>query len=249
MIDMFCDAGYEAQAIIVLSSDYYVPQERRRLYVVALKRGSKLWIPSIDFDDVFRRLLIRMNELKAKPTRLRDTLLGDRHLAVMRELDRREKSSKQSETATVRGQSYQKLCRDYCTQNGLRWGIEYPPSSAVAASPWFSALADAPSQILTILMKVDGEYCCVDTSQNVGAYERILLPPATRLKTLLPGSSFWLNFPAEKALPPVARPMLGREALALHSFSGPSIRRRCWTSRRRVSALTWRVMPLQAPSC
>ena len=112
-----------------------------------------------------------MNELKAKPTRLRDTSLGDRHPAMLREVDRRAKSSKQSETATVRGQSYQKLCRDYCTQNGLRWGIDHPPSSAVAASPWFSALADAPSQILTILMKVHGEYCCVDTSQNVGAHE------------------------------------------------------------------------------
>ena len=88
----FEEAGYEAQPFLLVSTDYGVPQKRRRFFVVALRSNSVLWTidDRLGYDAVFNWFLQRMQEVEMAPPQLSSVLLQDDHPYVKGELQRRQ---------------------------------------------------------------------------------------------------------------------------------------------------------------
>lgn len=208
----FEEAGYEAQPFLLVSTDYGVPQKRRRFFVVALRVNSALW--TIDdrqgYDAVFNRFLQRMEEVKMAPPQLSRVLLKDDHPYVTGELKRRQALPRQPSGV---GASWQADARASCEKYNLRWGA-VPVPERFQNHAWYQTLSERDRSILLLLSTVHGEGCMVDTSQSLGCC-RLVKAPARASATMLPNSQWFCD------LPDVTRPILGYEALtALQAFPG-----------------------------
>ena len=63
-----------------------------------------------------------------------------------------------------------------------------------------------------------GEYVGVDSSQSLDL-GKIIKPPALTIPCLLPGSTWRVSYPPSRQFgPAVARPLLGREHMALQGY-------------------------------
>ena len=211
------DMGYEVVAFICLSFDYGVCQKRRRFYVLGLKRKSHLWRirkPS-DFDRVFGVCLKRMEEVKMKAPRLKDVLLPTTDPRLSAELERRRKVPKELPT---RGARWIDDAIEVCRQKNMRFHEAKRAHPAVAASPWFQCMSPREQGILAIAHKAHGIDAAVDISQGVGIHERVVPMPVRHLPTLLPNSSWFVNFPETKDTPALSRSVIGLEALMLQAY-------------------------------
>ena len=211
------EEGYEVLAFICVSLDYGVCQKRRRFYVLGLKRNSLLWRirKSSQFDKVFALFLDRMEEVKMKAPSLQEILLGEGNKHLSAELERRRKIPKD---APVRGARWIDDALDVCRVKRQRFHEAKRPCPIVAACPWFQCMSQREQGILAINHSVHGSEVAVDISQGCGTHDRVAQLPVHQLPTLLPNSSWFVNFKATEHSPAVTRSIIGLEALTMQAY-------------------------------
>ena len=128
------ERGFDTQGFKVSPEDYGLPQKRKRLYGVSVRRpGRRVEVTSAQtFFDNVQALL---QDFKIKGPSLPKIILEQNDLAVDDELDKRlRKPTKDWDSSTIQAH------RLAWSQAGGRWAAT-PPSKADTGTPWYGTLA------------------------------------------------------------------------------------------------------------
>ncbi len=187
--------GYEVMSKLLWTSDYYLPQKRKRSWTVIVHAGS-LGLTSqqaLDFLTVVFKMVV---DLGVPHAELAKFLLPASHPAVKEELLRRELSTGDS------GQgNFTKLHQDYMKAKGVTWRT-LKPVPAVAASQWYHQLPSREQDIINFSMQFDSNIIAVDCSQRI---DRAAITIGPCMHTITQGNkNFLISIRANSALLPPA---------------------------------------------
>ena len=127
------EKGYDAKGYSIAAQDYFLPQQRLRLYVIGVRRhGSNFSIS--DCGAFFAKMARLLEVFKLPGPCLTEVVLPDDHDYVFDELQRRLQTPPKSwESGTISSH------REAWKKVGGRWAAT-PPQGPSAMSPWYGTL-------------------------------------------------------------------------------------------------------------
>ena len=222
------DRSYDIQNVVLNASDYALPQERKRLFIVAVARPSRNFSVNnySNMFDLFGQI-VKACAMCGGASFL-DVLLADDSDAVVQDLERRiNKQSKgwDSESINRHRAEWQKI--------GLRWQATRP-LEADRNSAWFKPLAAREKDLLAFhqhcylhkSVELQLRLVATDLNQSItqrswaslgseggeAGARRILAP------CVLPKSKLWVSVDPPKSLQPHHRFLLGYESMLLQGW-------------------------------
>lgn len=226
--------GYDTQAFLVDSSEYGLPQARKRVFVLAvLSPGRKFRVKN--YSRFFERVTDVLLACKLRGPGLLHVLLQDDDEFVAEELEQRQKCGPKGwDSSTI------ETHRREWSRVGLRWQACQPKASD-KRSAWYERLNARQRDVLAYTQHTARgsqrertvKTLGVDVGQSIGRapttaehHGKICSP------TILPGSIFWLSAdPGDLCddAPPgfigIHRPLLGVESMMLQGWP---VFRPCW---------------------
>lgn len=189
---------YDVKAFVLNGADYALPQNRKRLYMIGVKRPGALFNTS-ETQVLFDRITRQLDSYKLPGPSLEKILLDSSHPLVQEELTRRgERAPKGWESSTIESH------RQEWARLGLRWQAVRARSSDVESS-WYSTLAAREKDIIGFHQHVRrgvlGEtasaarLAIVDVGQSISQMTYGTLGEDGRLlaPTILPRSKLWIS--------------------------------------------------------
>jgi site-specific DNA-cytosine methylase len=140
------EAGYEAQPLLVRSDDFWLPQARRRLYIVAYFKESDRFSSTADFDEIMPRVVHDLKNCRVSAPCLREVLLPLDDDRVHQELMRRMETPGSS-SSKLGSQAWPRDYRSFLDNKGIRQST-LRASPETRESPWFSTLCPRERQVL-----------------------------------------------------------------------------------------------------
>ena len=206
--------GYEIQVNFCEASFWGLPQDRKRIYAVGVLSSSSLCC----LDDVtvffasFREFVSAMH----MPSPSLHLVLQCSHGRMQRCLKdlleiRQELADKRAGKAGG-NTAWETRHINYCRQKQIRFST-LKASAAVRENAFYSTLREDQQQLIAIAQEEFGEDLCIDLSQTLGSFSRVVPKrDDMAIATLMPTNDWWISLPERQGL------LLGREALMLQGF-------------------------------
>lgn len=210
--------SFDVQAWIADTKEYAIPQQRRRLFMMCVRRPGRVF-QIANHDAFFKHVFNLLEAFKSEPCDLIECLLGASHEFVQRELAHRQTrgQGKPFDQHTI------KLHRLEYQKAGVRWGSISALGEDIR-SPWFPLLPQSMQATLAFHHRsakssqaLPKDLQGVDLSQSINRKSHTSTTVAGHLVTppILPRCCLWLSI--ETGVP-VHRPLLGVEGLMLQGF-------------------------------
>ena len=219
--------SYDTQAFIIDCSEYVLPQVKKRLWIVALRRPNRI-IANESFVDVFKTVEDLLGVFKLSGPSLPDILMPDGHTAIEKELQSRLQNTPKRSFESSSIDSH----RAAWTSLGLAFR-NHRARDVDALSAWFSTLTAREQDILSYVqhshaMKFEDAVvaarlavCDVNQSINQLALGHVGSLGRQLACTIMPRGKVWLSMEPGDGCnngPSVHRLLHGREALLLNGF-------------------------------
>ena len=203
--------GYESQKCVVSSSQFGVPQARRRVLIIAMLvvANPAFTLETRSVDDVLKTVRSLIKVCLREPPCASELLLPDSHPAIGAELRRRQRTSKRTVYAVG---AAMKVAAD----KGITWAALQAPDN-LKASPWFLTLSAQQRDVAAYSVATSpGDHLMRDVSQSLHRVRISCKSTCDRhmAPTLLP-HQVMLVFPTDERLP---RLLVGHEALLMQGF-------------------------------
>ena len=205
------EVGFSLLTILTDSKLFYLPQSRRRYYIVGLKDIAP---PHFDFTKTGVKHVLALVQkyvgaCQREPPCASIVLLREDSLPVENELNRRlsagEKHTQYNVSASI---THFQGC-------GLRWG-DVCVEDAFIATPWYGTLASLQKNVLTFsLASQPGVVLCRDIGQSSARIRHSTIAEDGKHLAYcqMPGQVTWLQVPGGSP-----RLQLGRESLILQGY-------------------------------
>eukprot|EP00971_Amphidinium_carterae_P307951 6119999-Amphidinium_carterae.1 len=204
---------YEAQAFLLQTTDYGVPQKRKRMFLVAVNRSSKLHSmrSAKEYSSFFRDVQENLSQMRMRGPSLHELLMNAddsfvRGISAISLQDhslifpfnivpggelavRQQACCKRRKEAPLASQRWVGEIVQYCTDNHVKWPLE--ASDELKNNEWFQCLTRREKDMLVLTQIIHGVDTCVDLSQGISAWRVIKMRGAKEIDTvdcLLPGS-------------------------------------------------------------
>ena len=205
--------GYEIQVNFCEASFWGLPQDRKRIYAVGVLPSNNLFC----LDDVtgffasFREFL----SATRMPSPSLHLVLQCSHGLLQHCLKdllevRQEIASKR--VGKAGNTAWETRHINYCRQKQIRFST-LKASAAVRENAFYSTLREDQQQLIAIAQEEFGEDLCIDLTQSLGTFSRVVPKrDDMAIATLMPANDWWISLPERQGL------LLGREALMLQGF-------------------------------
>ena len=262
--DLMMECGsrsYDCHSYILDSSDYGLPQGKRRLFIIGLLRPSRGFDVQ-DYSKFFEGATSLLSAFRMSGPSLDEVLFEDNDECIKVDLSRRQlMKAKGWESHSI------SMHRQAWAQKGLRFQA-MKASDNTLASPWFDTLPLRERDVVAFHQHVHrsrvkgckeekdklammAPLCAVDVSQGIHRAPHSTIAPDGRLVlcTVLPGSKIFLDIDSSiwpSCTREVRRLLHGQEALNFIGWPvrAPDLAFYPSPSRMR-SALTWLAMRLR----
>lgn len=217
------DIGYSLSHGVFVSSDYGLPQRRRRVYFVGVHLVS-FNLSAAGGLELARAIMAAAKARHTPCVPLANFLLPDTDTYVRAELERMQESTDPGSCEP--DAAWVGIHKDFYQSKGINVRELRPPPE-LASNPWFKVLPNRSKEIVVYNMlrkdAVDGVLCTVDVSQTI---HRTARGVNGMTQTLTPRMLTWLYTVDRPASgggqgvldAPRHRVMLGLEALAVQGF-------------------------------
>ncbi len=205
------DLGYEVKNQTLKTSEYLLPQRRKRAWTIAIH----LTAFSIDRTTAwnFLKEAFKVAESLQEPAMSLDEFFKlPTDQMVCDELKRRQECTR----GEMGSKDYVKLHQETMAAKGLSWRTVKAPAS-VKKSQWFDLCPKREQEIVSYALAADPKMLSVDVGQRI---DRCNITSGDVVATVTPGSKTYLMYPQKIAKKRVCmnRLMLGSEGLELQGF-------------------------------
>ena len=205
--------GYEIQVNLCEASFWGLPQDRKRIYAVGVLPSNNLFC----LDDVTGFFASCREFLSATrmPSPSLHLVLQCSHGLLQHCLKdllevRQEIASKR--VGKAGNTAWETRHINYCRQKQIRFST-LKASAAVRENAFYSTLREDQQQLIAIAQEEFGEDLCIDLTQSLGTFSRVVPKrDDMAIATLMPANDWWISLPERQGL------LLGREALMLQGF-------------------------------
>ena len=213
VVDCLREEGYEVLPIRMRTSDYGLPQDRLRLYIIAFHSCSELFPEGIVWDNVMKELSDSFELLKCRPPPFLECLLLADDNPCETELTSLIVSKiTREEDDLVKHEKWHDLHKDFLKVKKVRWAT-LQCDADTQASPWYAVLTPRQIEVLAWAQQCLGPLTNADVSQSINwshAKNPTTAEGVQLISSIMPGMKYWLG--NQK------RVVLGRELLSLQGF-------------------------------
>lgn len=219
LLQNLAEMGYDVQAFLIDCQEYALPQARKRVFVVGVKRPARR-LKIANFSAFFNKYKGLLESFKMEGPDLRHVLLGEDNEFVRKELLAKLSKGmpKGWDSSTIDAH------RREWSRSGMRWQA-CKASKNDKDSPWFGTLAARKKDTLAFNQHTNKKQpfrlIGCDIGQSIARASTTVLNAKGQVisPTLLPGSCLWLSIEEDVNIPhAVHRPLLGVEALTLQGW-------------------------------
>ena len=166
--DLLSEIGYVTFVLLLNSKDFFVPQDRWRIYI----GGVPLEVYGYDLPSATRSVASMAELIESLQSEqqidLEQFLIADNDELVMHELRHVQEASEEDDPWS-KETGWQKAHREKFEEHGLRWGYETVPHE-MQASPWFQTLKPREQDLILFTMKTQPAAVSLDLSQSIGRH-------------------------------------------------------------------------------
>ncbi|CAK0863930.1 unnamed protein product, partial [Prorocentrum cordatum] len=200
------EIGYSTKHSVFPSTDFGLPQKRRRCFFVCLRREA-FHLTADQTAERLESIWHQIDKLKTPPCPMMNFLYGNDHPRVQAELERRQATTKSRDDV---GESHRRQLQ----MKGVSWKDLSVPSD-LASNEWFQTLSARQKDCLIYYKSTAPDMITLDINPR---FDRCVKPVGTTTQTLTPSMVMWVFQGKKGDQGKGSRLMLGFEAMRLQGF-------------------------------
>ena len=211
----YLDIGYDVLSVFLNSKKFALPQDRRRIYIIAVNRQASDWRVSPGNCKLVNHRMHTLLPLLSSSVvpNLSEFLLANDHPRVLEALEALKLAETTRDWTFDRSKH-----REHCRQEKVKWPLSVQ-HTALKQSPWVAAMPPRQVDCVAFIEAKFG-YSVTRVVHVAPSLDRVWTTDDGTCKTIVPvGAIFHMG---------LARLLLGEELLSMQGF--PYSRVPCWTS-------------------